>query len=375
MQSSRRAWSPRLSATLSIGFVVCVISPPGRAQSEPAAPTAPAPHVQYELDPTKAFGDRVIVLVRTPGDDGVMMRLRADLRESEWRILEIRPDERFESPPLGASAERERASAAVRVDRQRGTIELWVLRPEGPVEETIATHGAPEDEQVMALRVAEVLRARGILLKRSQNGSATTAPEPANRKQVTSVTDSPTPRTPERPESRKRLWLELGPGLALSPGGLGPFPLVELGVRLELSEDWSVCLNGFVPLSPQTVAAAEGEAEVASTLVSGTLELDWFRSSSVELRSGMGAGVTVTTMAGKARPDFRAAEDTVTTFAPLLRSSLHVSIGRWLRLRSGVVVGATFPEVRVAFASHEVASWGRPFVLASVALEASPIAW
>ena len=93
----------------------------------------------------------MIVLVRSAGDDGVMMRLRADLRESGWRILEVRDDERFAAAPLGGVAEREGASAAVRIDTRRDAIELWVSRPDGPVEDTVAST-EPLSDQVLALR-------------------------------------------------------------------------------------------------------------------------------------------------------------------------------------------------------------------------------
>ena len=311
------------------------------------------------------------MLVRTPGDDGVMARLRADLRESQWRILEIRPDERFERPPLGASAERERASAAIRVDALRGVIELWVLRPDGPVEETIASD-EQHSEQVLALRGAEALRARGLLPSRPEQGSP--APAVPGATETAPVVDAPPPpRAKTRPRDAARLWLALGPGVALSPGGLGPLPLAELGLRLDFAERWSLHADGLLPVSPQSVAAAEGEAEVATYLVSGALDFEWARLPFGGVRSGLGAGAAVTTMSGDAdTPGFDGATDTVTTSALLLNTSFHADLAKWLRLRSAVVLGTTLPEVSVRFGSNEVASWGRPLFVASVALEASP---
>ena len=60
-------------------------------------------------------------------------------------------------------------------------------------------------------------------------------------------------------------------------------------------------------------------------------------------------------------------------FTPLARTSLHAGLSPWLRLRAGVAGGVTLPAVRVAFGPREVASWGRPFVVASLALELTPL--
>jgi hypothetical protein len=300
-----------------------------------------------------------------------MARLRADLRESQWRILEVRPDERFEPPSIGASAARARASAAIRVDARRGVIELWVLRPDGPVEETISSD-EQHSEQVLALRGAEALRARGLLLSQPDHGGGETPrPSPIESKPVV---DAPGPKSAESAGGdAPRLWLALGPGVALSPGGLGPLPLVELGLRLDFAERWSLQASGLLPLSQQSIAAAEGEAEVATTLVSGALGIEWARLPFGGISSAIGAGAAFTTMSGNADTSgFDDATDTVTTLALLLGSSFHASLTDWLRLRTALVLGTTQPEVSVRFGSREVASWGRPLFVASVALEAAP---
>jgi hypothetical protein len=333
------------------------------------------PPAGYELDPTRAFGDRVILLVRTPGDDGVMTRLRADLLRSEWRIVEIRLDERFEPAPLGISAERERASAAVRVDPRRGTIELWVLRPEGPVEETIATSNDQPNEQVLALRVAEALRARGILLsgprRRGREQASRPIAEPSGAVPGKRGAKSSAPA--HHRSDRAWLWFELGAGLALSPGGLEPLALAEAGARLEFAERFWFYLNALVPVSHQTITAREGEAEVSTWLAGGGLDVEWSRLPFGGFRSGIGAALAVTTMSGSASPDFASSEDVVTTFAPLARSSFYVDLGRRFRLRSGLAVGTTLPEVRVAFGPRDVASWGEPFLVMSLVLETTPL--
>lgn len=314
----------------------------------------------------------MIVLVRSAGDDGVMMRLRADLRESGWRILEVRDDERFAAAPLGGVAAREGASAAVRIDTRRDAIELWVSRPDGPVEDSVAST-EPLSDQVLALRAAEVLRARGLLVFRSEAAPAAVEAPPETPRPAPPPADSPPAGRQEERADDANFWFEAGPGVTLSPGGLGPLPVVELGFRLEIPERWSVCLDGLVPLSHQSLAGPEGEAEIATSVVGGILELEWARTAFGGFRSGLGAAGSVTVMSGTASEGFESADDTVTAFAPLARTSFHVALGPAVRLRAAVMLGATLPPVRVAFGSREAATWGSPFVTTSVVVEVNPL--
>jgi hypothetical protein len=379
MQSLRHASLLRNELALVGIALVLLATRRGEAQTLETEESAPTPAEQplspQELDPTRAFADRIILFVRTPGDDGVITRLYADLRQSDWRIVEIGADERLEPPPLGASATREGASAALRVDARRGVIVLWVLRPEGAVEETIGASGEAWDEQILALRGAEVLRARGLLVAPAVRDDVIDAP-------VVSRAPSPPPvdateLVPARPnEEAALLWLVVGPAVALSPGGFGPLPLAEVGADVSFERRWSVGVRGFLPLGSQSVAAEEGEADVATWLGAGFLELDWARFGWGGLRSGVGGGASVTTMAGRAdESGFDDASDTVVAFAPLVSSSFHARMGRSFRLRIALSLGATVPEVKVSFGSREVASFGRPLFLAGVVLESSPARW
>jgi hypothetical protein len=375
MPSLRRASLLRRSVAIA-GYLHVSAAGYALAQPVPASEPSAAPAVPLspnELDPTKAFADRVILLVRMPGDDGVVQRLRADLRDSQWRIVEIRPDDRFEQPSLGASAEHERASAAVRVDARRGVIELWVLRPDGPVEETIGSSDEQQSEQVLALRGAEALRARGLLVSRpdQSGGEAANATGAIETKPV--VDASPPPPSRSEHGDGPRLWLALGPGILSSPGGVGPLPFAEVGLRLDFAERWSLHASGLLPLTAQSIAADEGEADIRTSVVAGALDVEWARLPFGGFRSGAGAGAIVTAMSGTSdSAGFDVASETVTTLALLIDSSFHAELADWLRLRSSVVLGASLPEVSVRFGSREVASFGRPFFAASAVLEATP---
>jgi hypothetical protein len=77
-------------------------------------------------------------------------------------------------------------------------------------------------------------------------------------------------------------------------------------------------------------------------------------------------------MSGRGASGFEGEDDTVTVMTPLARTSFHLDLVAWLRLRAAIAAGTTFPAVRVAFGARDVANWGRPFVIGSLALEVSP---
>jgi hypothetical protein len=373
MQSSRRASLLRRSASAGILFVLVA----SRAPADPASPDSSAepgtPANADALDEPPGV-ERVIVLARTPGDEGAILHLRAELGESDWRVLEVPFDER-DARSLGRIAERERASAVVRMDARRGVIELWVRRPEGAVEEALDASGEARSESVLALRVVEALRARGLRIERAhaEPPPALEAPPPVVAPAPAKV--APAPPVPEARGDAARLWLALGPGLLVSPGGLDPELVIEADVRIEFAARWSLGASGLVPLATRSLSGPEGEALVATWLAGGVLELEWARLPFGGVRSGLGAGVSVTSMSGDAEQGFEGANDTVTSFAPQARSSFHVDLGESFELCAGVALGVTIPEVKVAFGERTAASWGRPFFLASIALETSPLSF
>jgi hypothetical protein len=252
-----------------------------------------------------------------------------------------------------------------------------VQRPEGPVEETIGASGEPFDEQVLALRGAEVLRARGLLVTPAAPHDGEANPGPVERTKAPPPVDATEAAGAPPPGAEpSRLWLALGPGMTVSPGGFGVLPLADIGFYLSFEKRWSAGVRGLLPLSSRSVSAAEGEANVATWFALGLVELDWARFGWGGLRSGIGGGAAITTMSGRAdESGFAGASDTVVAFAPLVSSSFHAGIGSSFRIRSSLALGATFPEVRVSFGEREVASFGRPFFVASVLIESTPAGW
>jgi hypothetical protein len=377
MQSSLPGWFVRLEGRASaLAFLIAIL-------------VSAVAHAQPS---------RSILLVRTPGDEATIARLELEFGGGAFQIIEQKPGQRPLGETLGVSAERERVDAAVRVDAARGTVALWVRKADGFVEETFTATGETSASQVLAIRVAESLRARGLLLPpapepgpgpgptetppavTSEAPRSAAAPEPVTPRSTASTAPIPvaseaeagsetaSSSAPARP--RSRFALDLGPGVALSPGGLGPLAVVELGVRVRLTHDLALSLLGVVPLTRQSFASDEGEADVTSYVVGSAFELEWARWSFGSIRSGAGGGASITRMSGRAASGFEGGDDTVVAFTPLALSSFQLGLSSSFDLRTALVVGATLPEVQMAFGDREVASWGRPFVVATLGLEA-----
>jgi hypothetical protein len=375
MQSSLPGWFVRLEgAARALAFLIA-ITLSATAHAQPS---------------------RSILLLRTPGDEATIARLELEFGGGAFQIIEQKPGQRPPGETLGVAAERERVDAAVRVDAARGTVALWVRKADGFVEETFTAAGEPSASQVLAIRVAESLRARGLLLPpaadpdpaptetppaaTSETPRPAAAPQPVTPRSAASTAPVPIAReadadsetasltAPARP--RSRFALDLGPGVALSPGGLGPLAVVELGVRVRLTHDLGLSLLGVVPLTRQSFAGDEGDADVTSYIVGSAFELEWARWWFGSIRSGAGGGASITRMSGRAASGFEGGDDTVAAFTPLALSSFQLGLSGSFDLRTAVVVGATLPEVQMAFGDREVASWGRPFVVATLGLEA-----
>jgi hypothetical protein len=372
MPSSRHVWSPVRSVVALTGTLVLTLASWARAETPaPSGATNASDAPTRESDVPES--ERVILLLRTPGDEDTISRLRFELQDGGWRILELRLDERFEAEPLSVAAKREGATAAVRVDGPRASVELWVRSPQGPIGESFSAAGEHAVGQVLALRVAEALRARGLLVPPAAENAPAEPVQPPPPPFVDREERTPAPKTRVSAPQPPRVSLELGSGVLLSPGGLPPVLVMDAGLRLELARIWSLSLCGIIPLMRQRVGGNEGEAVISTFVVGALAEVEWATFSFGGLRSGVGAGSSVTSMSGRARAGFESEEETIAVFTPLARTSFHVGLAPWLRLRAAAEGGATVPAVRVVFGSREVASWGRPFVVAALTLEASPL--
>lgn len=353
-----------LIALLVASAVICCVARAGAesasARDQPASPASGS----------------VLLLIRTRDDDGVVAQLRAELAESGWTLREVAASPQGPPPPLGEIAQRWGARAAVRVDEARGEVEVWVDQQEGAVSETLRASGQHPDDRVVALKITEALRARGLEFGNAsrRRTELNRAREPHERERSQPVDRSA--EVPSRESVSERtlegLGFALGPGLVLSPGGLGPGVVALASARASLPAALNLSLVGLLPLSSGSASGVEGTARVRPWLLGGVLEWTFRPSPAWDARAGAGLAGTRVSMSGDGSQGFRAVHDHVWAAVPLIMAHVGAPLGSIWRVEFAAWVGATFPEIEVYFGERAAANWGRPLVGGALTLELCP---
>jgi hypothetical protein len=165
------------------------------------------------------------------------------------------------------------------------------------------------------------------------------------------------------------LWLDVGPSLQMSAGGMGAIPSASLGVRLAPTTRWALLGLVTLPLGSASVQSSEGRADVQPALAGLAAQL---RTSGDRwsLALGPGVGVLWVDMLGdQAEPSYRGRSDRVTALAGFADLSLCGRLFEGVGVCSTVWFGSSLPRVAVRFVDHDVATWGRPFAVAALRLE------
>jgi hypothetical protein len=336
--------------------------------------------------------ERVILLVRTANDDGVMNRVRAELGASAWRILELRLDERLGKISLGKLSAQQQARAAVRFSAAEARVELWVARASGNVEETLDASAERDDDAVVALRISEALRARGLSFgpeakRESEPESAAheerrrAESEPSQARRETTRRAAPeganaraapreaSPRESTAEGASNELWLEFASALSGGPGGLGVSFDVWGSARLDFGARWACSLLGVIPVVPPELQGAEGSARVARYLLGTSAEGTWLRTRAIRLGGGLGVWGSRTEMRGSGASGYVGGSDSVFALGPLARLVARARITEGLWLSASGLGGLSFPEVSVKFADRTAGRWGRPLLLFTLGFE------
>jgi hypothetical protein len=337
--------------------------------------------------------ERVILLVRTANDDGVMNRVRAELGASAWRILELRLDERLAKVSLGKLSAQQQARAAVRFSAAEARVELWVARPSGNVEETLDASAERDDEAVVALRISEALRARGLSFgpeaKRESEaepaaseerrrvesesaqarGKAMPRATPENANAQAAPSEASPSQSTAAAGAGNELWLEFGSALSGGPGGLAASVDVWGSAHLDFGARWACSLLGVIPVVPPELEGTEGSARVARYLLGTAAEGTWLRTKAVRLGGGLGVWGSRTEMRGSGASGYVGGSDSVFALGPLARVVARARITDGLWLSASGLGGLSFPEVSVKFADRVAGRWGRPLLLITLGLE------
>lgn len=302
----------------------------------------------------------VIALVRTPGDDALMQRLRAELSALGWRVVEV---------PHGADAALPRlarqsgAFAVLRAQPARRGVVLWVGDPDTErteYEGEIDGRDLPNDG-VRALRAVEHLRALWVRLENREASAKASA--------ASSEHDGDQGRRGDAVSSSgSRSWIGVGPALSFSPGGIGPLVHAALGLSVEPHPAWAFGGNAAWPLHRDVLSIAEGRVASQAALFSVFGEHALW-TTSPELRLGLAAGLARLTFEGHTSQPYAGESAALLAALASARLGLIAALSSEWRVRSEVDLGLSLPRLTAISVDREVLSWGRPLALGRVLLE------
>jgi hypothetical protein len=264
-------------------------------------------------------------------------------------------------PEIEQLAQQEGATAGLSLIEAGSGVEIWVVdRVTAKTvfrEVILGLYDPREAPEVIAIRVVETLRAT---LMEVEHPRATT------------IEATPAPEIDVLASNRpNRFALGVGGGAGFSPGGLGPTGHLGLALMWAATSRLHFAVDGLLTPERARLRGPEGEASVGLYLAGASLGF-WLTDpgAPVRLRSGAGAWVSVMTLSGEAMAPYVNTRAQIVTVVPHLDLGLRVSLTRRLGLGLGLFGGASAPATSIHFAGREVASWGRPFVLGNLALEA-----
>ncbi|MBI2896020.1 MAG: hypothetical protein HYY06_20850 [Deltaproteobacteria bacterium] len=307
----------------------------------------------------------VTIAVDGPGDP-VAARLRAELEALGFEVEVLEAPSLVPSRPLLEAAARDRgAIAAVRIVPSQAGVEVWVFdRVTGKtVLREVVTDPDPArpDFELIALRAVELLRASLMEVEAPHPSRGEVRPGPVVRA-IAERREAPT----RQPSMR----LALGPGIALSPGGVGPALDVLFEVRFEPAGSIGATVTALVPTLPANVTDEDkGSASVLVALLGA--DVSWRSRSAwrLEPTAGAGAAMALLHMRGSAAGGYVGATDDTLSLVPYVRGGARLTLWRGLGLVAQTLVGVAIPRPSIRFAGTEVAQWGGPLVVGSLALE------
>ncbi len=308
----------------------------------------------------RAHAERVVV-VEEPEMQRFATRLRSELVSVGFDVVVHARDE---ATTLEELARREGAVAALHVKPSRSGIEVWIMdriTSKTVLRELVPSSG--DDVGEVAVAAVELLRASLLEVETPKFKSKIEEPTPVATKLVAETKREPAPREP-------RLGIALGPAIAVSPGGLGVTPHVDVWGRFDAHERIAVGVRIVAPTVPAVVEGSEGRATVTLALAALAVDANLTRpASALRLRSGIGVGAVWAHMEGTAAPSFAGRGDDVVATFSFVHGGAALRIAREARLFADVALGIAAPRPVVSFAGRSAAAWGEPVVLGTVGLE------
>ncbi len=339
-----------------------------------------------------AAGDLHVLLIGPSATHPTVVRVRQELTLLGLDVEVVSSSAKLD---LATAAREHDASAAARVEDTPPEIVLWVdaahsagTAQESRVSESLAGRAEPG---LLALRAVELLRGRLLPVTAAPaiKGAATVSPDATSDATSAAATASATAApasnatgtappegsgAPHAPPARpSRGSLHIGPAIAVSPGGAPALPALRLGggwrflARLELDA------FAMIPLAAATVSADEGQIDLRALAAGTGVSFHFTRpESALALHAGGGIGIAMFFFEGRATPPWISASGTHAAAMPFVEAGAGYRLTPVIGLRADVLAALARPEPVLVIAGREVASFGSPLVLASIALEIHP---
>jgi hypothetical protein len=158
----------------------------------------------------------------------------------------------------------------------------------------------------------------------------------------------------------------------LSPGHLGPAFDAFLNVRVQPARQFSLSLFALAPVLASQLERSEGNYAQRSIAIGATADLHVL-ARPLLLTVGIGGTALISfihpSLNADSEPTFVARDSVKRTAAILARTQLALPLTAGVRLSARVAIGMTVPELKLLFQGNEIASWGRPFVAATLGVE------
>jgi hypothetical protein len=260
------------------------------------------------------------------------------------------------------------AVAGMRAAPSKTGIELWIANPNtgATAYEEVVTVASRNDE-LLALRSVEVLRARLLKLGVLSSTPAPTAADEPPAEPTSPPVAHPRP-LPLPTIGMQLLSADVGASYTIEPSALSNHQAARLGLTLAPAAWWSASTFAMLPLRASEVTGSAGMARVNATLLAlaGDLHL---RRARLRLSLGTGAALAFLGISGEAEPPYQAEHDRLLAAVPFVRVGASAAVAERLVLGLEFLAGLAAPPTVVRLDREEVAEWGRPVLSASFTVQ------
>jgi len=221
------------------------------------------------------------------------------------------------------------------------------------------------NDELLALRAVEVLRARLLKLGVRSGPPPSEEPSPSKRIQpLAPARSEPLRQTREHPF----LWIDLGVSYDFEASALSSYESVRLGVSVSPDARWSISAFSMLPLRPARVSDRTGSADINATLFAlaaeGHLNQGRFQAS-----FGAGGALALLDVEGSARFPFEGQSQRLLTGLPFVRAAAAGWLASQALLRTELMLGWAVPASVIRLNQVDVAHWGSPFAAVTLTLQ------